>query len=216
MFILAGLTACILLAYKVSGIQQDTTLGYHVFGIEEFLISTITNPDAVKKGMDTLKEITVAFAKAQVDAGVDALCYADHATRDLCSPDAYREFLFDIHREMSERIPCPLILHICGDTSDRIKYMRETGMDCFHFDSKVLTGTARELAGENLSLMGGSSNFDIVREGTPENIREDVRGKFECNIDIIGPECAVPLDAPYINMKIMAEEVKKLKYNYHE
>ena len=186
------------------------TLGYHVFGVEEFLISTITNPDAVKRAVATLKEVTVAFAHAQIDAGADALCLADHATRDLCSPASYREFLFDIHCEMSERIPCPLILHICGDTSDRIGFIKETGLDCFHFDSKVPTALARKLAGDRLSLMGGSSNFDIIRDGTPDIIMEDVKEKIYCNIDIIGPECAVPLDAPFKNMKIQVEEVKRL------
>ena len=185
------------------------TLGYHVFGVQEFLMATLLEPDAVKKAMRTLIEVTVRFALAQLDAGADALCLGDHATRDLCSPEAYRDFLLDVHRELRERIPCPLILHICGDTSDRIAYINETGLACFHFDSKVATATARELASERLSLMGGTSNFDVVREGTPEKIAADVAEKLRCNIDIVGPECAVPLDAPYENLKRIAEEVKK-------
>ena len=185
------------------------TLGYHVFGVEEFLINTLLKPDAVKRRMDELKEVTVLFATAQIEAGADALCYADHATRDLCSPDAYRDFLLDLHQEMSERIRCPLILHICGDTSDRIRYIRRTGMACFHFDSKVPAAKARELAGEKLALMGGTSNLNIIRTGTPEAVRADVRDKVACGIDIIGPECAVPLDAPWRNMAILTEEAKK-------
>jgi len=188
------------------------TLGYHVFGVEEFLINTLLKPDAVKRAMDTLKEVTVAFGRAQIDAGADALCFADHATRDLCSPAAYEDFLSDIHCEMTERIPCPLILHICGDTSDRICHIRRTGIPCFHFDSKVPTPKARELAGERLSLMGGTSNFDIVIDGTPESIESDVREKIACNIDIIGPECAVPLNASYRNMKLHADLAKKHRY----
>lgn len=184
------------------------TLGYHVFGVEEFLINTLLDPDAVRRAMDTLKEVTVAFAHAQIDAGADALCFADHATRDLCSPDAYNSFLLDIHREMVERIPCPLILHICGNTSDRIGYIRETGIPCFHFDSKVPTSTARELAGERLALMGGTSNFDVVFKGTPEIIEYDVAEKIANHIDIIGPECAVPLNASYKNLKAIADAVK--------
>jgi MtaA/CmuA family methyltransferase len=185
------------------------TLGYHMFGVEEFLINTILNPDAVKRAIAALKEVTVAFGKAQIEAGADALTLGDHATRDLCSPLAYRDFLKDVHTEINERLACPVILHICGDTSDRIGYIRETGISCFHFDSKVPARTARELAGEKLSLMGGTSNFEIILKGTPETIAEDVREKKAVGIDIIGPECAVPLNAPYMNMKILAEEVKK-------
>jgi len=186
------------------------TLGYHLFGVEEFLINTLLKPDAVKRAIDTLKEVTVQFGLAQIEAGADALCFADHATRDLCSPDAYREFLQDLHQEINERLPCPLILHICGDTSDRIPYIRETGIACFHFDLKIGSSKlARDLAGETLSLMGGASNIDVIRNGSAETVRDDVREKIECGIDIIGPECAVPLDAPFENMKILAEDVKK-------
>ena len=188
------------------------TLGYHMFSVQEFLINTILKPDAVKRAIDKLKEVTVAFGKAQIDAGADALCLGDHATRDLCSPEAYSEFLMDIHTELNERIPCPLITHICGDTSDRIGFIDQTGVSCFHFDSKVPAHTARELAGERLSLMGGTSNFDVILDGTPEIIENDVREKLSCNIDIIGPECAVPLNAPYINMKLLADEVKQHRF----
>jgi [methyl-Co(III) methanol-specific corrinoid protein]:coenzyme M methyltransferase len=187
------------------------TLGYHVFGVEEFLMNTLLDPDAVKRAMDALKEVTVKFALAQIEAGADALCLADHATRDLCSPDAYRDFLLDTHRELKERIPCPIILHICGDTSDRIRYIRRTGLACFHFDSKVPAKTARKLAGNDITLMGGTSNFSVIRLGNRAAIVADVAEKAACGIEIIGPECAVPLDAPFANMKLLTEEVKKLK-----
>ena len=185
------------------------TLGYHVFGVEEFLINTLLKPDAVKRRMEELKEVTVAFGRAQVEAGADALCLGDHATRDLCSPEAYREFLKDVHAELVERIPCPLILHICGDTADRIRYIRETGVACFHFDSKVPTARARALAGAGLALMGGTSNLKVIRKGTPEAIGEDVAEKKRYGIEIIGPECAVPLDAPWRNLKLLTEEAKR-------
>jgi len=184
------------------------TLGYHMFGVQEFLMNTILNPDAIKKAMQTLKEVTVIFGNAQIEAGADALCLGDHATRDLCSPEAYRDFLQEIHQELRDRIKCPLALHICGDTSDRIEYIRQTGMACFHFDSKVPSAKARHLAGEKMALMGGTDNIDIIKGGTPDTIRADVREKIDNHIDIIGPECAVPLDAPFKNMKFLTEEVK--------
>ncbi|MFH0910651.1 MAG: uroporphyrinogen decarboxylase family protein [Planctomycetota bacterium] len=182
------------------------TLGYHVFGVQEFLISTLLDPGAVHRAMRTLLEVTVLFGRAQVEAGADALLLADHCTRDLCSPEAYRDFLLPVHRELHERLPCPLILHICGETSDRIPYIRASGLECFHYDSKVPDGRARALAGEGLSLMGGTSNLGVIRGGTPERIVREVREKLLHRIDIIGPECAVPLDAPYANMQLLVAE----------
>jgi len=186
------------------------TLGYHLFGVEEFLISTILKPDRVKQVMRQLLEVTVAFAVAQIDSGADVITVADHCTRDLCSPEAYRDFLTEIHHELHERICRPLILHICGDTSDRLKYIRETGIECFHFDSKVPAVEARKLAGEKMALMGGTANIGIVRNGTARSITDDIRENLRSGIDIIGPECAVPLDAPYDNLKTIAEVAKRL------
>ena len=154
------------------------TLGYHLFGVEEFLIHTLLKPDAVRRAIDTLKEVAVIFGRAQIEAGADALCLGDHATRDLCSPEAYRDFLQAVHEELNERIPCPLILHICGDTADRLPYIRETGIDCFHYDSKVPDSTARRLAGSRLALMGGTSNIDVIRNGGEEEVVRDVAAKL--------------------------------------
>ncbi len=188
------------------------TLGYHMFGVEEFLINTLLKPDAVKRAMATLKEATICFGMAQIEAGADALCVADHATRETCSPRAYREFLFEIHQEIAERLPCPLVLHICGDTSDRIPDVAKTGMACFHFDSKVPSATARRLAGDKLALMGGISNLGVIHHGTPEDIRRDAAEKVADCIDIIGPECAVPLNAPYGNLTLLAAAAKGCGY----
>jgi len=176
------------------------TLGYHVFGVQEFLMATLLQPDRVRQILRQFVEVTVAFAHAQIEHGADALTLADHCTRDLCAPESYRDFLAGIHRELHERIPCPLLLHICGDTADRLPYIRETGIECFHFDSKVPASIARQLAGTKLALMGGTGNLAVIRNGNEDAIARDVAEKLRAGIDILGPECAVPLDAPYANL----------------
>jgi [methyl-Co(III) methanol-specific corrinoid protein]:coenzyme M methyltransferase len=151
--------------------------------------------------MEKLMPVTLMFARAQIEAGADCLLVADHATRDLCSPDTYRDFLLDMHSCLSEELAVPLILHICGNTSDRIRYIVRTGIDCFHWDTK--TGSAhevRELAGSELSLMGGISNFRLL-DGTPEEIAEMARVAAGADMDIVGPECAIPLKTPLSNLK---------------
>ena len=177
------------------------TQGYHLFGVEHFLIGTLDDPDDTRRILERLMPVTIQFAKAQIEAGADCLLLADHATRDLCGPKAYAEFLKDVHSQLAEAIPCPLILHICGNTSDRIGMIAETGLDCFHWDTK--TGTpqyARSLAGDKLSLMGGISNLKLL-QATPDEIRTDAELAHAARIDIIGPECAIPLTTPLENLK---------------
>ena len=112
------------------------TLAYHVFGVENFLLMTIDDPDETMRCLHKLKELSVLFGEAQIAAGADALTFPDHATGDLVSGEYYRRFLQDIHTEMAERLDIPLILHICGNTLDRMPYIADTGMAYFHFDSQ--------------------------------------------------------------------------------
>ncbi|MBM4078868.1 MAG: MtaA/CmuA family methyltransferase [Planctomycetes bacterium] len=184
------------------------TLAYHLFGVQDFLILTIDDPEKVRRILATLKEVTVLFALAQIQAGADALTLGDHATGDLCSPLAYRDFLMAIHKELVARIPCPLILHICGDTVDRMRYIAETRVDCFHFDTRVAPAKARGLAQRDLSLMGGVNNPQTLLKGTPDDVRREVLAALDAGIDILGPECAVPLTTPKRNLAAIAQAVR--------
>ncbi|MYE53634.1 MAG: MtaA/CmuA family methyltransferase, partial [Chloroflexi bacterium] len=72
------------------------TLAYHVFGVETFLLMTVDDPEMTIRCLDRLKEISVLFGQAQIDAGADALTFPDHATGDLVSGEYYQRFLLEI------------------------------------------------------------------------------------------------------------------------
>lgn len=180
------------------------TQGYHYFGIENFLMMTLDNPSVVHEIVERLTAVTIAFANAQIEAGVDCLILGDHATRDLCGPEAYEEFLQPVHTRLAEEIKAPIILHICGDTSDRIDMIAKTKLDCFHWDTKTATAEeVRQMAGEELSLMGGISNYTLLQDSA-EDVAAEAMAAVKGGIDIIGPECAVPLWTPLENLKAIA------------
>lgn len=177
------------------------TQGYHYFGVENFLIGTLDDPDKTRRILDRLLPVTLQFARAQIDAGADCILLADHATRDLCSPRAYRDFLLPLHQQVAAEVPVPVILHICGNTADRIAMIAATGLAGFHWDTK--TGRpedVRKLAGPQLALMGGISNFTLLR-GTPDEVHAQVCAAEAGGIDVIGPECAIPLTTPLANLR---------------
>lgn len=177
------------------------TQAYHYFGLEEFLVKTITEPDEVKRMLDKLMLVTVAFARAQIEAGADCLLLADHATRDLCSPAAYERFLMDLHARLAESIDAPIILHICGNTADRIALIARTGIACFHWDTRTgRPDEVRTLAGPGLALMGGIDNIRLL-QGTPDDVAGMARAAAAGDIDVVGPECAIPLATPLANLK---------------
>jgi [methyl-Co(III) methanol-specific corrinoid protein]:coenzyme M methyltransferase len=177
------------------------TLAYHVIGMEDFLMDSLANPGKVKKILDKLIQITIAFAEAQIKAGADCITVGDHATRDLCSPETYRDFVMPAHKILAKTIKCPLLLHICGYTNDRMKYINETGMAAFHYDSKSDDEQMRKEA-TKVTLLGGINNPVLLRSGTEEEIIKDIEKKIHLKVDVIGPECAIPLDTPLENMLV--------------
>jgi MtaA/CmuA family methyltransferase len=186
--------------------------GYHCFGVEQFLLMAMDDPDKTRDCLERLKPLTVAFGQAQIDAGVDALTLPDHATGDLVSGEYYRRFLRDMHIEFAETLDIPLILHICGKTIDRMGYIAETGMAVFHFDSKNDPAEAMAAVDNKIALVGNVNNPETLYTAGPAEVRVEVDRALDAGIQMIGPECAIPLITPLENLKEIPRAVK----SWHE
>ena len=176
------------------------TLAYHVFGVERFLLGTVDNPEETMKAMDKLKEISVLFGEAQIEAGADALTLPDHATGDLVSGEYYKRFLQDIHTEMVDALPVPLILHICGRTIDRMPHIAKTGMAYFHFDSKNDPHEAMDAVNGGSGRVGNINNPETLYARGPDEVRQEVYKCLEAGVQMIAPECAIPLATKVENL----------------
>ena len=177
------------------------SLGYHCFGVEPFLLMSLDDPEKTKLALDRMKEASVQFGIAQIEAGADALTLPDHATGDLVSGDYYKRFLRDLHIELAERIPIPLIMHICGRTVDRMDYIAQTGFAAFHYDSKNHPDESMEVMNERISLVGNINNPETLFARGPDRVREEVYKNLDVGVQLVGPECAIPLQTSIENLK---------------
>jgi [methyl-Co(III) methanol-specific corrinoid protein]:coenzyme M methyltransferase len=184
------------------------TLAYHVFGLQPFLLMTVDDPGRVQYYLNILKEVTVAFGLAQIEAGADVLTLPDHATGDLVSAQYYKRFLLDIHTEFARRLPVPLILHICGKTLDRMDYIARTGMAGFHYDSRNPPAQAMAIVGDRIRLVGNVNNPVTLFTKGPAEVRREVYLNLDAGVRLIGPECAIPLTTPIENLKEMPRAVQ--------
>ena len=157
------------------------SLGYHCFGVEPFLLMSLDDPGKTKLCLDKLKEVTIQFGLAQIEAGADALTLPDHATGDLVSGEYYQRYLRDLHIEFAERLPVPLILHICGRTVDRMEYIaadrhggvplrlqeRPGGIDGGRCKSRI-------------ALVGNINNPETLFSKGPDEVRAEVYQEPRC------------------------------------
>lgn len=177
------------------------SLAYHCFGVEPFLLMSLDDEGKTKLCLDRLKEATIQFGLAQIEAGADALTLPDHATGDLVSGEYYARYLRDMHIEFAQRLPIPLILHICGRTVDRMGYIAETGMAAFHYDSKNDPAESMAIVKDRIALVGNINNPETLFSKGPEEVRREVYRNLDAGVNLVGPECAIPLQTTIENLK---------------
>ena len=183
------------------------TLGYHVFGVEEFLMHTLLEPDQ-SSGRWRAQGGDGGVRPAPDRGRGRRLCLADHCTRDLCSPDAYREFLMDVHAELVERLPARWSCTSAATPPTGSATSARPGWPASTSTRRCRPRQARTWRADAFPD-GRHEQPEIIRKGTRRHCRRMSSEKIAAGIDVIGPECAVPLDAPWINMRILAEEAKR-------
>ena len=195
-------------AAVIGKVMGPWTLAYHLAGTQNFLLQVgLGENEMINRMLRQLMPVTIAFARAQFAAGADIVVLADHATGNLVGAYHYKELLLPIHKEMTAEIEGPLILHVCGNCSDRLELFADAGFDGYHFEWQVDSRTAVERVGHRLALVGNVNNPQVLFQGTPEDVRKQVRYAIEAGVDIIAPECAVPLATPLENLKAIVQAV---------
>ncbi len=184
------------------------TLGLHLCGTENFLVDTILDKERIHYLLSKYKQVTQTFAQAQMEAGADMVTMADHITGDLASKETYVEFLQSIHTDLIGQFDKnTFVLHCCGKTLDRIPLFAQAGFDLFHFESKNDAGQAIELAGD-MMLTGNISNTDTLLLGSPNDVARDTEHIIGCGINLVSPECAIPLQIKNENLLAISQTIK--------
>jgi [methyl-Co(III) methanol-specific corrinoid protein]:coenzyme M methyltransferase len=193
----------------VGKVMGPWTLSYHMAGVQNFLLQVgFEEKEMVNKMLRQLMPVTLAFVRAQFQSGADIVVIADHATGDLVGPYHYRDYLLPLHQELTAQIEGPLILHVCGNCTDRLELFAEAGFDCYHFEWQVDAKLAVETVGHRMSLVGNLNNPKTLFQGTPEDVYNQARYSIEAGVNIIGPECAIPLTTPMENLKAIVSAAR--------
>ena len=108
--------------------------------------------------LETLAPVPLLYAAAQLEAGADAIVWADHATGDLVRNTMYRDYLLPHHQELVPQVKAPVILHCCGRTLDRVEYFNQAGFACYHFESANAPDLMVEKAAGKMKLTGNVNN----------------------------------------------------------
>jgi len=185
------------------------TLSYHLIGTENTLLLTRMNPKKLHQFINIFKEITVMFANALFKEGATIVLIPDHTTGDMTSPNTYKEFLLEVHKEIIKRVKGPVGLHCCGYTMDRMHYFAEAGWNFYHFESKNDAFKAVEITKGKMALFGNINNPMSLAFGSPEQVKMEALYALQAGVKLVGPECAIPTRVKLENLKAIVEVAKK-------
>jgi len=173
-------------------------------GMDQIMMDLYDQPDFVGDLLEFVMEVEKSFALEQIKAGANWIGIGD-ATASLISPKIYHEMIMPGEKELVDFIHehgAKVKVHICGNITNHLESLVETGADIIDLDWMVPIEKAVDLLQSNQVVCG---NFDPVRillEGTPEDVFEAAvkciqKGQGRL---ILSPGCEVPVNTPVENV----------------
>lgn len=185
------------------------TVASHIAGVENMARWTKTNPEKAHAFIEAATDFVIAYGKLQAAYGAHIIFLADpSASSSLISPETYREFVLPAHKRIAMEISCPQILHICGDASKLLPYIKQSGIDCFSFDT-IPVWYCRQVMGNDMSILGSLDVIDLMPNGTPEQVYDRTRECILQGTDIVGTACGVSPGTPLENLRAYVRACKE-------
>ena len=190
-----------------------STAGY-LMGTEDLLMATMMGEEeAVGKLIQKCAVFIAEQEKAQIEAGASVMWMADPtSSEDLISPDMFHLSLGGIKTAIDcvkKDYDAPAFLHVCGNTTDLIPLVRDTGAQCLSFDHAVDPAVAKKAANGRLALMGNIDPVACIMNGKPDMIKKRCYEIIDaCGADggfILAPGCETPISSPDANVIAMGE-----------
>ncbi|MFQ6014307.1 MAG: uroporphyrinogen decarboxylase family protein [Anaerolineae bacterium] len=197
------------------------TLGAQIYGVEKLMRAIYKAPDEVRKVIDFAADIILRFYRPLLDEGViEMTSIADPtASGDLVSRKHFEAFALPPLQKISAGFRAKgarTLLHICGDTTDKLDLLTQTGADCVSIDHKVDLAKAKEVFRENkICLAGNVDPVHVLSRGTPEEVEEACRKCLSVGAEggayVLMPGCDIPPTVPFENLQTFARTAREWK-----
>ena len=81
-------------------------------------------------------------------------------------------------------------------------------MAAFHYDSKNEPDESMCICNQRISLVGNINNPETLYSKGPESVTAEVRKNLDARVQLVGAECAIPLQTPIENLKAIPQTVR--------
>lgn len=186
------------------------TLAGQIMDLNDLFKLSFKKQKLVAEMLDRLADVILKIAPVYEAAGVDYICIREMgATTDILSPKIFKSLIQPPLIKIAKGIKIPKVLHICGSTNTVIQVMQESGYDAISIEQKNdMTKTRADIGSEPI-VFGAIDAYNVLVNGTPDDVRKATIKCLEDSLDGIWPGCDIWPTAPVENLKAMVETVQK-------
>lgn len=196
------------------------TLAGRFIGEETMMKATFKNPDLVHRVTDFCTDLLIHLYEPLVnDGSLDLISLADPtASGDLISKKQFGDFAVPYLKKFTDWAKSKnahTLVHICGNTTDRIELMPETGASCISLDHKTDISRAKEALHGKMCFAGNVDPVAVMLQGTPEQVEATCKEIIEkAGTDggfVLMPGCDIPPTVPYENIQKFIQTAREWK-----
>lgn len=196
------------------------TLAARFVGEETMMKATFKNKVFVHRICEFATDLLIHLYKPLVEDGtLNVISLADPtASGDLISRKQFNEFAVPYLRKFTDWAKSRnvhTLVHICGNTTDRLGLMPETGASCISLDHKTDMSRAKEELYGKMCFAGNVDPVAVMLEGSVGQVEAACRSVIEtAGTDggfVLMPGCDIPPTVPYENIQTFINTARQWK-----
>jgi uroporphyrinogen decarboxylase len=191
------------------------TLSGELRGVEKMMLDMLKKPNEVGLLLDYSAKVMLEYAKFAAETGVDGICWCDPtASAGLISPKHFKNFALPRIKEVLQKtrsLGMDALLHICGNTSDRLDAILDASPDLMSLDTSVDLAKAMQVLLDKVPIMGNVSTTDLFTK-KPEDIEAaslDCIKRAGKHGFALGAGCDIPIGSPLANVVALCSAPKR-------
>jgi uroporphyrinogen decarboxylase len=185
-------------------------------GVEALMRDVFKNPEFVRDVVNFSSTLLERFYEPLIDDGIEVISLADPtASGDLISKKQFVDFalpaLKKFVKNMNKR-GAKTLLHICGNTSDKLDEIASSQAACFSLDHKVDLAMAKKELKRKICIAGNVNPVAVLNNGTPEDVKKAAEDCIEKASKgggyILMPGCDIPPTVPLDNIRAFIDAAR--------
>ena len=153
--------------------QYPFSLAAALMGMNEIMLKVHDDPPFVEALMARCAEYAFAYGSALSRAGADLLSGGD-SPAGLLGPVLYQDLALPAEQRLIRRMQHatgkPVSLHICGQATRILPFMKTSGANVLELDHAVSMAEACRIVGPQTALWGNLDPVSVLAQDTPERV----------------------------------------------